>query len=252
MSLASAPELLAATAILLVAAAHRPHPVRRVPVRDQPAFRSMLGRRVRATMRLPDDPLADRVMDAAIVVAVPTALVEPMLASVVIGCALALPVLHARRRQRRYEAAVVAELPAIVDLLSLALSSTGSVQLAVRAVADSGSGPVAAALVEAVTRVDAGHRLTSALEHACAPLGPPARPLVRSLVGAERYGVPLGSALDRLGHEARRRHRRQVESAARRVPVRLLAPLALCMLPAFTLLTIVPVLARTLTNLPLR
>ena len=85
-----------------------------------------------------------------------------------------------------------------------------------------------------------------ALEESLGPLGPPARPLSRALVGSERYGVPLAEVLARLGEEARRQRRRLAESDARRVPVRLLLPLALCMLPGFVILTIVPVIARTL------
>jgi hypothetical protein len=38
--------------------------------------------------------------------------------------------------------------------------------------------------------------------------------------------------------------------AARRVPVRLLAPLVTCVLPAFALLTVVPLLAASLESLP--
>ena len=74
------------------------------------------------------------------------------------------------------------------------------------------------------------------------------RPLVDALVAAERYGAPLAAALDRVADDARTTRRRQREEAARRVPVKLLFPLVFCTLPAFALLTVVPVLLRSLPS----
>jgi tight adherence protein C len=69
------------------------------------------------------------------------------------------------------------------------------------------------------------------------------------LVGAERYGTPLLPGLDRLAVDARLDRRRRAEEAARRVPVKLLFPLVLCVLPAFGLLTMTPLLAGALDAL---
>ena len=49
--------------------------------------------------------------------------------------------------------------------------------------------------------------------------------------------------------EARAERRRQAEIAARRVPVRLLGPLVVCVLPAFVLVALVPTLVGTLDSL---
>ena len=65
-----------------------------------------------------------------------------------------------------------------------------------------------------------------------------------------RYGVPLAPSLDRLGAELRLDRRRGAERDARRVPVRLLGPLVACVLPAFALLTVVPLLAASLQTIP--
>jgi hypothetical protein len=56
--------------------------------------------------------------------------------------------------------------------------------------------------------------------------------------------------LERLGLELRLDRRRAAEQQARRVPVRLLGPLVMCTLPAFALLTIVPLLVASLRALP--
>ena len=66
-----------------------------------------------------------------------------------------------------------------------------------------------------------------------------------------RYGVPLLPGLERTGLELRLDRRRAAELDARRVPVRLLAPLVTCVLPAFALLTVVPLLAASLEALPI-
>ena len=70
------------------------------------------------------------------------------------------------------------------------------------------------------------------------------------LVASERYGVPLTEGLDRVAREARLERRRRAEERARRLPVLLLFPLVLCVLPAFGLLTVVPLLVGSLPDLP--
>jgi hypothetical protein len=60
---------------------------------------------------------------------------------------------------------------------------------------------------------------------------------------AAAEGAELAVALDRLASDARDLRRRRAEHAARRVPVRLLAPLVLCALPAFVLHALVPLVA---------
>ena len=62
--------------------------------------------------------------------------------------------------------------------------------------------------------------------------------------------MPLVPGLERAGLELRLARRRRAEEAARRLPVRLLAPLLTCVLPAFVLLTVVPLLVAALRSLP--
>ena len=69
--------------------------------------------------------------------------------------------------------------------------------------------------------------------------------------GCERYGAPLGPALERIAADVRRRRQRRAEEAARKVPVALLFPLVLCILPAFALLTVAPLIAGALRELRL-
>lgn len=97
-----------------------------------------------------------------------------------------------------------------------------------------------------------GARLADALERLPDDLGDDAvRPLVAAITDAERYGAALGPTLDRLADDARRSRQRRAEEAARRIPVKLLFPLITCILPAFGLLTVAPLIAGGLRALRL-
>ncbi|MCY4271712.1 MAG: type II secretion system F family protein [bacterium] len=158
---------------------------------------------------------------------------------------------HRRRARlhRRKQAEIIDELPEAVDLLRLAVSSGLNVHLAVAAVGERLVGPVGEGLSEAVGRTQAGIRLGDALEPLPESVGEPLRPLVRVLIDADRYGTELESPLAQLAADSRLWRRRRAEEQARRLPVRLLLPLVTCILPAFILLTLAPVLAETLTVL---
>ncbi len=117
-----------------------------------------------------------------------------------------------------------------------------------RAVSDE---PIAGALAAVHRRVTHGERLTDALPELLSALGESMRPLVSALVSAERDGAPLRLPLERAAEVARDVRRRRAEESARRVPVQLLFPLVACVLPAFALLTVVPLLAGTLQTLSL-
>ena len=138
---------------------------------------------------------------------------------------------------------VAAETADTIDLFVLALGAGLNLRLAVSAVARRAPVGWSAALEHVVERVDRGQRVSDALDGVPDDLGPAARPVVRALTGAERYGTPLLPTLERLALDARLDRRRRAEEAARRVPVKLLFPLVLCVLPAFGLLTVAPLLA---------
>lgn len=167
-----------------------------------------------------------------------------------LGVLAAWPRWVARREAEHRRTAVVEALPEAADLLALAVASGVTVPLAVAAAARWAPDPVGPVLARAVAEHHRGRSLADALDGAADDLGPPARGLVTALVASERYGVPLVDALDRLAREARLDRRRRAEERARRLPVLLLFPLVVCILPAFGLLTVVPLLVGTLPELP--
>jgi pilus assembly protein TadC len=115
----------------------------------------------------------------------------------------------------------------------------------VSAVARSGTGPVGEALAEVDRRFRHGSTLAAELDRLPERLGPAVRPLSTTLVVASSSGTPLGPTLQRLADAERRRVRRRTEERVRRLPVLLLAPLVGLVLPAFVLLTVVPVAITT-------
>jgi tight adherence protein C len=151
--------------------------------------------------------------------------------------------LPARAEARAHQRAVAAELPEVVDLLRLAVGAGLTVPLAVHAVSRRAPGKIGAALGRIGEETTRGRRLADALDQLPARLGEGTRSLAAALAGCERYGHPIGPALERLAEECRHQRRRHAEAAARRVPVLLLFPLVLCILPAFALLTVAPLLA---------
>lgn len=216
---------------------------------DRPALAAAVGRPIRHRLHRSPDPVADARLGRALVVGLPLALLWPPAGLVAALMCWAQPAWRARGDQRRAEAEVVRLLPDVVDLLGVAVSAGCTVPLALAMVAPRVGGPLGTGLGKALRRVQLGERHADALQAVCAEAGEITRPLVVALQSAEHYGSPLVPALERLSSECRGRRRRQAEIAARRTPVRLLFPLVLCTLPAFALLTVVPLLAGSLTSL---
>jgi Flp pilus assembly protein TadB len=154
---------------------------------------------------------------------------------------------HRRNTTRRR--ATNQALPDVIDLLVVALGAGFTPTLAVQHVAPLAPSPVDEALDEVLRRVARGVRFADALDALVDVLGDAARPLMSALVAGERDGVPLGPTLDVLAREAKAQRRHAAETAARRLPVLLAFPLACCILPAFVLLTVAPLLAGALASL---
>ena len=159
-----------------------------------------------------------------------------------------------RPTRRRRRLPIDDTVPDVVDLFAVATSAGLNPRLAVAAVAERAPpGPIADALADVCRQVAAtGARLADALDTVPERVGSDAvRPHISALTDAERYGSALGPTLERLADEARRARQRRAEEAARKLPVKLLFPLVLCILPAFGLLTVAPLIAGGLRALRL-
>lgn len=150
----------------------------------------------------------------------------------------------ARRRDR-----VRADLPVAVELLAAALEAGGAPVTAFGVVADALPGPLGEELATVHHRLQLGvdPRLVwadLAREENLAPLG-------RALGRAHDSGAAVTATVLALATDLRDRARAQVEERARSVDVRAAAPLGVCLLPAFLLLGVVPMVAGLFTAMDL-
>jgi Flp pilus assembly protein TadB len=148
-----------------------------------------------------------------------------------------------RREQERARR----DLPHLVGLLADALRSGRSPDDALTVIADALPGPAAERLSGLVPRLRLGVDpaqvwLDLGADAALAPLG-------RTLARAHRTGAPVVAAVERLADELAQAARAEVEDRARAVGVKAAVPLGLCLLPAFVLIGIVPVVAGLLSSI---
>ncbi len=149
------------------------------------------------------------------------------------------------RRIRQLEHA----FPDFIDLLRLALEAGCSLPLALRSLCESDRSALQPELARIVADMQDGASLIAALESLVDRTGESIRPLAAALIASERYGLPLRDTLESLSLEAKAARRRRAEVAARRLPITMLFPLITCTLPAFALLTVVPLLGSGLQSL---
>lgn len=173
----------------------------------------------------------------------------PVLAVVVAAAVVGGRAVVLKSARRRRAAAVDRALPELVDLFRIAAGAGLPVASCLAAVAERAPVATQPSLRAAVDRIARGAPLTGELVRAGAALGTLGPAWADALVASALTGAPLLPALDRLAVTARDRRRRAAEHAARRLPVTLLFPLVLCVLPAFGLLAVVPLLVGSLSSL---
>ncbi|MFT5530459.1 MAG: tight adherence protein C [Candidatus Poriferisodalaceae bacterium] len=141
---------------------------------------------------------------------------------------------------RRAGRQVASDLPDLIDLVALGvdvgLSATAAIDLAVDDDLNA-----AARLLRSVREQDPEARLHESLQ-LFASKCPDSRIFVAAVTSALELGTPIAEALRRVDADLRALRRRQLETRARQLPVRLLFPLVLLILPAFALVTVVPVI----------
>jgi Flp pilus assembly protein TadB len=205
------------------------------------------GHRPSTTSRLRLTPRQVAALGALVLV---TGAVVPPLGFAVLAAPFARRWTNDRRDRRARARALGVALPETVDLLLLCAGAGMSLPLSLPLVAARAPAPVGEALRAAERDVTGGGSRADALHAHLGALGDRGGALAHVLVDHLRYGVPLVPGLERAALELRLARRRHAEEEARRLPVRLLAPLLTCVLPAFVLLTVVPLLVAALRSLP--
>ncbi|MEA2579619.1 MAG: tight adherence protein [Actinomycetota bacterium] len=156
-----------------------------------------------------------------------------------------------RKRARAGRAkAIDAEVPQLLDLLAVASSAGLSAPLALRRAAEAVYGPLADELSQVLRASDLGARWRDELAAMAARTGSAdLRRAVAALARTETLGASLATSTAELAASVRAARRAATTQRARTAPVKMLFPLVFLILPAFLLLTVVPVLLSTVRSI---
>lgn len=156
--------------------------------------------------------------------------------------------LKARVESRRDE--VAAALPDAVELLAVCTRAGLNIPLGLKRVASRFSGVLGEEMRRATGEMDLGVPRSEALSSLGRRVAlDEAEAFVGALMKADRFGVGIADSMEGFAADLRGRRRRKVEEQARRAPVKILFPLVFLILPAFVLLTVVPLLLGTFASL---
>ncbi len=194
--------------------------------------------------------VASKALVAATTMFAVSAVVSPVLGVAAALIAWRVPDLALARLARRTLAAADREIPVLLDLLAVATSAGLPPQLAFRRAVEAATGPLADELRSVLDASDLGGRWRDELIVVGDRL---ALPDLKRLLGALARTDSLGSSLaEEIGHlasDVREVRRTAAAQRARTAPVKMLFPLVFLVLPAFLLLTVVPVLLTTVRSI---
>jgi tight adherence protein C len=155
-----------------------------------------------------------------------------------------------KRSRARRARAIDAEVPQLLDLLAVASSAGLSAPLALRRASEAVYGPLADELRHVLRASDLGARWRDELGAMAARVGSAdLRRAVAALGRTETLGASLATSTADLAASVRAARRSATTQRARTAPVKMLFPLVFLILPAFLLLTVVPVLLSTVRSI---
>ena len=129
----------------------------------------------------------------------------------------------------------------VADVLAATLAAGAPIEAALRGAAEASDQPTRGHLERVVSALEWGadpHQAWAALLD-----DPGFAPVARVVVRSHTTGASMSDALESAAMALRKTHVTAVEARARAAGVRSVAPLALCFLPAYLLVGVVPVIA---------
>ena len=150
---------------------------------------------------------------------------------------------------RRRRDAVRRDLPYVVELFAATLRSGSAPGAGIALVCAALPGPAAERLSSVAARLSLG--LDPVQVWGSLADDPQLGRLGRALARAHETGAPVVPAVERLADDLARSARADTEERARAVGVKAAVPLGLCLLPAFLLIGIVPLVVALLAGLDL-
>jgi tight adherence protein C len=158
--------------------------------------------------------------------------------------------LVAARRDARHRSTMDREVPQLLDLLAAGSAAGLSAFAAVRRAVDGLRGPLAGELRRTLDAVDLGAEWYPELAGTADRLAlPDLRRAVAVIGRTQTLGSSLTEATRDLAADVRSSRRVAIAERARAAPVKMLFPLVFLILPAFLLLTVVPVLLTTIRSI---
>lgn len=155
-----------------------------------------------------------------------------------------------RRARRADERDAHREVPQFLDLLAAGSTAGLSAELSFRRAVACLRGSLGVALGDVVHAMDLGTPWRQAFATYATTSGDAdLRRTVAVLARTETLGVPLSEATRELARTVREARRAGTLERARTAPVKMLFPLVFLILPAFLLLTVVPVLITTVRSI---
>ena len=133
------------------------------------------------------------------------------------------------------------QAPMVAELLAAALSAGAPMSIALKVTVDATDDPSQSILRRVLVALELGADPSVAWAEV---LDQPAlEPIASAVIRSHHSGAPLTDVLETAAAHARQAHRAEVETRARSAGVRAVAPLALCYLPAYLLVGVVPIIA---------
>ena len=163
-----------------------------------------------------------------------------ILSTAMIGAAL--PFIWLSRRARARQLAVWKSLPNAFDLITTCVEAGLGLDAAFQRVADKLQGPFAAEIGQMLLEVEMGRPRREALIDLAVRMDvPDLLAFVNAVTQAQQLGTNLGKVLRTQAGQMRVKRRQRAEETARRMPVKMVFPLVLCMMPSLFIVIIGPV-----------
>jgi Flp pilus assembly protein TadB len=144
---------------------------------------------------------------------------------------------------------IARDFPLVLDLLAACVTAGTPVDEALRVVAAAVPGPLGLRLDSAAARMALG--ADPQAEWRRFEADPQLATLGRTMLRSLGSGAPLARSLTRLADDRRRDRRTAAQLRARNVGVKAAAPLAVCFLPAFMVIGVIPTIAGAFSRLVL-
>ncbi len=167
----------------------------------------------------------------------------PILVSVVLGAIVGfwVPFIVVYQVGAKRQEQLLQQLPDVLDLLTLSVEAGLGFDAATAQVAASMHGALARELARMLHEMQMGQRRADALRALASRTSVmELRAVTSALVQAGELGVPIAHVLREQAHQMRTKRRQRAEEQARKLPVKVIFPLILCLFPALFIIVIGP------------